>query len=71
MTYQVDLKIEINKVVVNDYDFSFKYKVFINKKLKYKGTYEDTHSRLEDKDTFKKILETGWSAQLILETIKL
>jgi len=71
MTYQVDIRIEVDKVQVNDFDFSFKYKVFINKKLEYKDTYQSDHTRREDKAVFKAEIENGWAAQVILESLKL
>lgn len=71
MTYQVDIRIEIDKVVVSDFDFSFKYKVFINKKLEHKGNYDSDHSRKETKEAFKAELENGWAAQVIVESLKL
>ena len=71
MTYQVDIRIEVDKVVVTDFDFSFKYKVFINKKLEHKGTYDSDHSRRDDRAAFKAELENGWAAQVIVESLKL
>lgn len=71
MTYQVDIRIEVDKVIVESDYFNFKYKVFINKKLEYKGSYDSAHSRKEDKEKFKLELENGWAAQIILENIKL
>jgi hypothetical protein len=72
MTYQVDIRIEIDKVEVTDYEFTFKYKVFINKKLTNKGTYAFEHFRRNDKAAFKAELENGWAAHLIiLEILKL
>jgi hypothetical protein len=73
MTYQIDIRIEVDKVEVDPDFFKFKYKVFINKKLIHKGNYDSSHSHRGDVEMkkFKTELENGWAAQVILESLKL
>lgn len=73
MTYQVNIRIDIDKVSVGPEYFNFEYKVFIDKKLVHKGKYDSDHSHRgeEARTKFKTELENGWAAQVILESLKL
>ena len=69
--YATDFRVEVSNIEVDDRYFSFRYSVFINGEPFDKGTYNDSHSWINDKPSFRKTLREYWATQLVIQQISL
>lgn len=69
-TFRVDISIDISDIQINERDFSFNYKVWINDSLvtiQNSYTSEHSHSTEEAKEVFRILLEDGFAHRLVME----
>lgn len=67
-TIITNIQVHIDNLKVDDYYYSFDYKIFINDKLEEESTYESDHVWGDDKTAFRKLLKKeGYANQLALE----
>lgn len=61
------IEVEVTNISVDDYYFSFNYKVIENGKLKKQGEYQSDHAWADDVKSFKALLKSSEAVKLALE----
>jgi len=67
-----NIRVEIKDIKIDDYYFSFKYRVFLDNRVHMDWEeHEDDHTWGSDKPGFKSILMTGRAIEIVLEQIQI
>ena len=64
-----NLEVEIKNIEVCEYYYSFKYKVFLDGKVKWKGDYENDWGNGMTIKEFKELLEDGEALKIVFEEL--
>jgi hypothetical protein len=71
--FKTTIEIEVSDVQVDDFYFSFDYyyeiKASNGKEIVSGGAYESDHSWGDNKGAFKQMLENGYGAECVINTI--
>jgi len=66
---KTNIEVEITNIEVDDFYYTFNYKVTVDGKLKGEGEYNNDHAWIDDKEGFIGLLEEGYAVGLALEQV--
>ena len=66
-----NIKVKITDINVNDYCYSFNYKIYLEGKLYRNEYYEAKHKRKNDQSIIKKQLKDGGALKIVLDKIEI